>query len=280
MQSNGIGQQSWALYFMSSLGVIPRFDYSIFADPGREDKRSYEYLRYAMEWAQKNNGVPLIRTGKRSLYRDLMNGVNSRNNRFASIPAFTLNDDGSSGMLQRQCTQEYKVAEFNRCVRKILNLRPRQHFPEVKVYNAITVDELSRVAAPEIKKFIHVYPFCNLSVTRESTKFLHYDVIFGKSLVTRSRCVQWLSDNGFDIPPKSSCTFCPYQSDAQWLDKKLNDPKEWRALVKLDKKIRNSTAKGVNNPIYLHRSLKPLDEVYLKEDQTKLFGDCEGNCDV
>ena len=32
---------------------------------------------------------------------------------------------------------------------------------------------------------------------------------------------------------------------------------------------------------YLHRSLKPLDEVYLQEDQGNLFeNECEGHCGI
>jgi len=279
IQSNGIGQQSIALYFMSSIGVVPRFDWSIFADPGREKKKSYEYLRYVMEWTAKNDGVPIVWTGKKSLYKDLIKGTNSTSHRFASIPAFTLNPDGSSGILKRQCTEEYKIAEFNKAVRTLLNLGNR-NYPSVKVYNAITVEEFDRISVPEIAKFINIYPFCNVQTTRSGNKFLNYDVIFGKSLLTRAGCVNWLIQNGFEVPPKSACTFCPYQSDAQWLDLKRNDAREWKAVVKLDKKIRNSTTKGIDNPIFLHRSCKPLDEVNLKENQESIFFDCSGNCDI
>lgn len=277
IQSNGIGQQSWAMYFMSSLGTIPgfpRFNYSIFADPGREDKRSYEYLKWAQDWAKKNNGVPLVITGKKTLYRDLMKGKNSGNGRFAPIPAYTINPDGSSGILRRQCTGEYKINEFNREVRKILHLGGK-NYPEIEVYNAITVDEVDRVTINEIVKFINVYPFCNLQTnSKTGTKFLNHKTL------TRADCVAWLSVNGFPVPPKSACTFCPYQSDSQWLWKKQNDPREFKALVKLDKHIRESSVKGIDNPIFLHKSCKPLDEVELKEDQTQLFQECEGNCDV
>lgn len=273
IQSNGIGQQSWALYFQSCLGLIPRFDYSIFADPGKEDRRSYEYLEYAMDWAKKNNGIPIVKVGDRNLYTDLMAGTNSTGNRFASIPAFTKNPDGSTGLLRRQCTGEYKIAEFNKALRRILDLGNR-NFPAVEIYNAITIEEVERVTTPDIAKFINVYPFCNVSFSKTGRSLLKYVT------ATRSDCVQWLKANGFRIPVKSSCTFCPYQSDAQWLDKKQNDPAEWADIVNLDRAIRNSTAKGVREPIYLHRTLKPIDEVYLKEDQTKMFGDCSDNCDV
>lgn len=53
-----------------------------------------------------------------------------------------------------------------------------------------------------------------------------------------------------------------------------------KAIVALDKAIRNSSERGVKQPIYLHDSLKPLDLVELKENQTQLFNECEGNCDI
>lgn len=279
IQSNGIGQQSMALYFMSCLGLIPRFDYSIFADPGREKRESYEYLRYVINWSKQNDGIPIIWAGKKSLYRDLIRGTNSTEHRFVSIPAYTKNPDGSTGILQRQCTEEYKIAEFNKTIRMLLKLGNR-NFPAAKIYNAITIEELDRVAAPDVSKFINVYPFCNLEIQKGKTKFLSYDVVFGKKLMTRSDCVNWLRTNGFEVPPKSACTFCPYQSDRQWLDLKNNHPKEWNAIVRLDGKIRNASRAGVNNPIFLHRSLKPLGKVDLRDNQTQIFKECAGNCDV
>lgn len=272
IQSNGIGQQSWALYFMSCLGLLPRFDYSIFADPGSEDQRSYEYLAYAMEWAKANNGIPLLRVAERDLYTDLMAGLNSREKRFVSIPAFIKNEDGSTGMILRQCTGEYKIAQFNKAVRMVLGIG-NQNFPRVEVYNAITIEEVDRVTLPEIAKFINVYPFCNMAFSKASQSFLQYKTM------TRADCVRWLQRNGFRVPVKSSCTFCPYQSDARWLERRQRDPDEWARIVKLDRAIRNG-AGSIRQPIYLHRSLKPIDQVYLREDQTKIFENCSDACDV
>jgi len=50
--------------------------------------------------------------------------------------------------------------------------------------------------------------------------------------------------------------------------------------VDFDKRIRNMV--GLEGKAYLHRSLKPLDEVTLEDpDQLDLFeGECEGLCGV
>lgn len=62
---------------------------------------------------------------------------------------------------------------------------------------------------------------------------------------------------------------------------KLKQPAEWQQAVTLDHQIRNSSRMGVRQPIYLHRSCKPLDEVDLGENQLELFDcECSGVCGV
>lgn len=53
----GLGQQSTALYFMSSLGEIPRADYAVFSDPGAEDPATYDYLEWLQGWQKDNKGI-------------------------------------------------------------------------------------------------------------------------------------------------------------------------------------------------------------------------------
>jgi len=268
--AEGVGVQTVTLYFMSSLGIIPRADYAIFADPGAEKNATYRYLEYLKGWQQKNNGIPLIHSTLRSTIKeDLINGTNSTGNRFASIPAFTLNvKENSKGMLRRQCTNEYKIMVVDKEIQKLYGLPKWGRIPKTEIWMGITLDEIER-AKPDIDKKqkwkIRVYPFLNLNCS-----------FFPQSL-TRSDCTQWLLNNNFPIPPKSACFFCPYQGDNQWLEIKQTEPENFQEAVMLDKKIRNSTKKGVRNPIYLHGSCKPLDEVDFNESQEELFNNsCDG----
>jgi hypothetical protein len=270
--SLGVGVQSVTLYLMSSIGVIPRADYAIFADPGSEGKRTYAYLRWLIDWADKNNGIPIVWTGKKSIYKDL---TSKKKNRFASIPLFTKDEFGNVGMLKRQCTEEYKIAEVKRAIRKIYGISPREKAPNTEIWIGITLDEIERMRIPQTNFETFVYHFCGYSSQKKySTKKIESD--FNS---TRSDCISWLTKMGFPVPPKSACNFCPYQSDVQWLFLKQNEPREWKKVVKLDKTLRNSTSKGVLQQAYLHTSCVPLDEVYLKEDQTDLFiNECHGGC--
>ena len=63
---------------------------------------------------------------------------------------------------------------------------------------------------------------------------------------------------------------------------KMSDREVWDKAVDLDKRIRNTGSRG--QEIYLHSSLKPLDEVDLHTDEEKgqhTFDFlCEGMCGV
>lgn len=252
--AEGLGVQTVALYFMSSLGIIPRADYAIFADPGAEKNATYRYMEYLDDWRKKNNGIPFIHSKlKSTIKEDLINGTNSTGERFASIPTFTLNvNDNSKGMLRRQCTNEYKIVVVDKEIQKLYNLPKWGRIPKTEVWMGITLDEIER-AKPDInekqKWKIKVYPFLNLNGK------------FFEQPLTRADCTQWLIDNNFPIPPKSACFFCPYQGDNQWLELKRTEPENFKEAVIIDKIIRNSTKKGIKNPIYLHKSCKPLDEL-------------------
>jgi hypothetical protein len=271
--SLGLGVQSTALYYMSSTGELPRCDYAIFADPGKEKKGTIEYLKFLQNWQKQNNGVPILVSRSKNLYRDLLQSTNSTGQRFSSVPAFTKNEDGSIGMLRRQCTQEYKISIVDAAIRSILDTKVILK-KKVEVWQGISLDELDRMSIPKRDWKIHIYPFCGYRVTSKDTSKLEFPLI-----KTRNDLTNWYSINGLPLPPKSSCVFCPYQSDAAWFDMKINQPSDFKAAVKVDKAIRNSTAKGIKNQVFLHDSCRPLDQIIFKAGQPDLWhGECSGNC--
>lgn len=274
--SLGLGQQSTALYLMSSISFVERADYAIFSDPGSESKATYEHLKWLKKWSKQNNGIPIIHTGKKSIYKDLIHGTGNSGKRFASIPAFTKDENGNIGILKRQCTEEYKTQEIFRAIRKLYGLKARKRTPDTEVWLGISLEEIERMKYPRTKWMTFVYPFINV----KSWKTGHETIPF-TTLFRRSDCIEWLTANNFPVPPKSACTFCPFQSDQRWRELKLNQPKEWKKVIKLDKLIRNSKHKGVEKPIYLHRSAQPLEEVDLQENQLDMFiSECSGVCGV
>ena len=93
----------------------------------------------------------------------------------------------------------------------------------------------------------------------------------------RSDCLRWLERHGYGIPGKSSCIGCPYHSNDQW---RALTAAEFADAVEVDHAIRNG-----RHQQFMHRSLKPLDQVDLstpeERGQLNLFlNECEGMCGV
>lgn len=272
--SLGLGVQSTALYYMCSNGQLPRLDYAIFADLGKEKKATIQYLKYLQTWQKENDGIPIIVIREKNLYKDLLNSVNSWGDRFSSIPAFTRSADGLRGMLRRQCTSEYKIDQVDKAIRETLNVKVILK-TKVEVWKGISLEEIERLSIPQVGWKIHVYPFCNYAVTQKETYKIQ------GSLKTRTDILKWYVENDLPIPPKSSCVFCPYQSNAAWYEMKTNAPGDFRAAVRIDEAIRDSTKKGIKAQAFLHNSCKPLSEVVFDEGLPDLWhGECSGNCHI
>lgn len=264
--SLGVGVQSTALYYMSSMGIIDRADVAIFADTGAEKSATMEYFEHLVKWQKDNNGIPLHKTTYKNIQTDILKGENSTNNRFASIPAFT----ESGGMLKRQCTKEYKIQPVQKKIKELYGLTGRQRFPLTDIWYGITADEITRIAKPWRKWYINVYPLVGYKVFYNGQSVKISDTFYRRHDIQRL-----YAELGQPIPVRSSCVFCPFQSDANWTQ---NSKEDFDIAVKVDKTIRNVTKKGANDKIYLHRSLKPINEVNFYTGAPDLFEECSANC--
>tara|TARA_R110000823_G_scaffold117707_1_gene241301 strand:- start:310 stop:1086 length:777 start_codon:yes stop_codon:yes gene_type:complete len=254
--SLGLGIQSTAMYIMSSLGQIDRADHAIFADPGAELPDTYKLWDYLNIWKERNNGIPLVKKRK-SLYDDLIKSQNSRGKRFASIPAFT----ESQGMVRRQCTGEYKINVVVQEVRRLHGLKKGQRMKPTEMFLGISLDEIQRMKESQLYNIDYKYPLI-------------------EQRITRSDCVRFLEEHGFHNVKKSSCTFCPFHNNRNWKEIKRDYPDEWEKVIKVDRAIRDSSNRGSDDKLYLHRTLVPIEEAYLQEDQEELFMCEEGYCGI
>ena len=252
--SLGLGVQSTAMYMMSSLKYIDRADHAIFADPGAELPQTYKILEYLLDWGKYNDGIPIHITNEKNLLKDLLNAQNSEGKNFSSIPAFT----SGGGMLQSQCTGEYKIKPVIKKTRELHKLKPRQRMPMTEMWLGISMDEIQRAKTSQLPRITYHYPLID-------------------HRMDRADCIRFFKDKNFPIPPKSSCTFCPYHSNKNWKNIKDNYPEQWKEIVEVDKKIRNSTKKGIKDPIYLHRTCVPIERVQFA-DQLEMFMCEEGFC--
>jgi hypothetical protein len=267
--SLGAGVQSSTVLLMSCVGELPKLDCAIFADTGWEPRAVYEHLE-RLSITSGNCGIPVYTVRRSNIKHDALEqqryGILSEK-RFASLPYFVKNQDGSQGIVRRQCTSEHKIEPIERFVRyELLKLKPRQKAPAnvVRQWFGISLDEYTRVRKPSGKWQDFYYPLIDLRVTR-------------------SGCVEWLKSHGFEIPPRSACIGCPFHSDAEWRDMKINRPEEFDEACDFDEAMRKPA--DADGEFYLHRSMVPLRDVDLRNDfdkgQLGLFLDeCHGVCGV
>ena len=265
--SLGAGVQSSTLALMAARGEVgPMPDAAIFADTESEPKSVYAWL----SWLEQQLPFPVYRVSQGNLRNASLQPKQSKDGLRQYVrnvvPAFVRNPDGSKGMLLRKCTADFKIAPIKRKQRLLMR---EAGATSVVSWIGISTDEASRMKPSRVKYVTHRFPLIEMDMSR-------------------SKCLAWMDAHGFAQPPKSACTFCPYHSDDQWRELKLNDPDafqdavsfelEWNAVVSLDK--RATQTRGV---IYLHRSCAPLDSVDFRNakdfGQQDLFeNECEGMC--
>ena len=241
--------------------IEPMPDCAIFADTQAEPKRVYEWL----DWLEEQLPFPVYRVTRGNLRADIKESF--RRKRFASVPFFTESENSNGGVLRRQCTREYKIEPITKKVRELLGYEPRQRIPSglVTQWIGISLDEIQRMK-PGRNKWIE----------------LRWPLI--ERRLSLWDCLAWMEKQGFPLPAKSSCTFCPFHNDVFWREMKLYDPESWADAVDIDRTIRNGL-RGTTQKLYVHRGLKPLEETDFSnlEDcgQLNFFNEeCEGMCGV
>lgn len=269
--SLGAGVQSTTVALLAAHGELRRPDRAIFADTGSEPAAVYRYLA----WLQSGVlpfPIDIVRPNKRSLRDEIIAATKGEalNGSHARPPFYVLKPDGDKGMIRRQCTGDYKIEPIQKRIRELLGLTPGQRWPrdvQVDQWMGISRDEATRMRQSRIPAIALTYPLIDLGFTRHN-------------------CLSWLAAHGYPEPPKSACTFCPYHNDLTWRQLRDTDAAGWRDAVAVDHAIRHGLRSShLSGELYLHPSLKPLDEVDLstaaERGQPNLFeNECEGHCGV
>jgi hypothetical protein len=241
--SLGAGVQSTTLALLAEAGDLPTPDVAIFADTGWEPAAVYAHLD-ALTAAVS---FPVLRVSAGDLRADALNP----GHRYASVPYFVRNPDGSAGMGRRQCTSEYKLVPIRRKVRELLGA-PGPDFRTVPAgrvaeqWVGFSTDEVGRVNAARdsdgVRYLTTRYPLLDLGMSRTD-------------------CQRWLRARGWGDTTKSACVGCPFHGNAQWRDLRDNRPAEWADAVAFDAAIRKGGARGLplDGEAFLHASRVPLD---------------------
>lgn len=273
----GAGTQSSVLLVMADRGDIEPVDVAVFADTQAEPREVYDHLA----WLEKQVKTPVVRVTQGNLEKDSIDFRQKADRRHSSIPLFVLNQDGTHGMVRRQCTYEYKIRPIERYIRRtLLNLKPRQRFPVgatvTQVYG-ISFDERHRAknGNGDPKWMRRSYPLVDMRLNR-------WQVI--------ELAEKWFPGRTF---PRSACVFCPFHSDAEWLRIKRDTPAEWDRVVNFDRAIRQRGTGGTHRlhlagTPFIHDSRRPIELVDLRSDDERtgqmsidgMANECEGMCGV
>lgn len=295
----GAGVQSTAVFIMAHEGLIDPINHAIFADTQEEPQAVYDHL----EWLKRIPApVPLLHIATAGrLGDDLLHETApsiphkdgapykpGHRHRFASIPAFTgkhhdqreERDPCNEGMIRRQCTKEYKIEVVEKVIRRvILGLKPKQRIPK-----GIIIDQIFGISLDEKGRATRI------ARNWEARKWSAPSFPLIEMKMTRADCLDYLKSRVPHTVSRSACVFCPFKSAKEWLATKAN-PKEWARALEIDRGLREP-GKAVNarmdQAIYLHRSLIPLEMVDLEAEAEKerrkaarpLFDlmECEGMC--
>jgi hypothetical protein len=243
--SLGAGVQSTTMALMAAHGEItPMPDCAIFADTQWEPRTVYAHL----EWLIGVLPFPVAQVSLGNLKEAVTKGG------FSSVPFYT---DGGLGA--RQCTYQYKLRPLYRKVRELLGGKTPKGGCEMWV--GISTDEMVRMKDARVQYIVNRFPLVEAGMKRHD-------------------CLRWLEQHGYPTPPRSACLGCPFKRDSEWRQTRDGPPDEWQATIEADKQIRAASGK----PQFMHRSLKPLDEVDLStaEDhgQMNFLSECEGMCGI
>lgn len=244
--STGAGVQSVTIGLLIRDGRLPKPDVAIFADTGWEPAAVYAQVeRLGNLYADL--GVTFYRVNQGNLRRDTVDPAY----RFASIPYYVRNPDGSDGMGRRQCTAEYKLAPIKRKIRELLGAKP-PHFRRVpkgrvcEQWVGFSTDEIGRANRRKdshgVSYLTTRYPLLDLGMSRKD-------------------CIRYLDAAGWGDTVKSACIGCPFHGNKAWRELRDNHPDEWADAVEFDRLIRKGGARGLplNGEAFLHRSHVPLD---------------------
>jgi hypothetical protein len=261
--SLGAGVQSTTIYLLACEGVIPPFDAAIFADTGWEPDRVYRHLYLLKQHGAQVGGPWIHQVSSGNIRNDALDPAH----RFASMPLYVKNRDGSDGMARRQCTSEYKLKPIKAKVRELLGYVhptpvPRGVHAEVAI--GISTDEIGRLRDSDVRYMRNVFPLIDLGMSRKD-------------------CQRYLKERGWGNVPKSACIGCPFHGNRQWRELRDDHPDEWADAVDFDAAIRNGSAranaagKDLRGSMFLHRSRVPLDQAPIDRVTRREWSDRQGD---
>jgi len=243
--SCGGGRQSGAIAALIQEGKMAKPDIAFMINTGREKAGTWPFVDGFIRPALASVGVELQMVQKQDFaYVDLYSHKGD-----ILLPGYTT-QSGGVGKLEPFCSGKWKSDVGSRWLRSI-------GVESATMWIGISANEAGRIRTP-----------------RNQWLQLSYPLIFDVRMRVEA-CVSLVRAHGWTAHiPHSACFLCPNQSDAEWIDMKLNWPNDFAKACDVEAEIRLA-----DPHFYLHPSCVPLAEVDFFA-QTTMFTDrgCTAGC--
>lgn len=252
--SSGGGTQSTAIAALIVQGRLPKPDFVVIADTGREMPTTWQYLDAVTRPALEAVGVRIDRVMTSEWVSDAAREVFHQNGDLL-IPAFS-NQSGEPSKLPAFCSNEWKA----RCIDRWLRAQHDFTRSDYRKWIGFSLDETKRVLrmqqGDEYKRGRIRIPLVHDIPTR------------------RHEAIRIVERMGWPKPPRSRCWMCPNQADAEWREVKDDYPELFQKAIELDESIRERDPHA-----FLHSTIKPLRDADLSEPDDLFSGSCpSGEC--
>jgi 3'-phosphoadenosine 5'-phosphosulfate sulfotransferase (PAPS reductase)/FAD synthetase len=203
--SYGGGTQTIAMCVLVAQGKLPKPDYVIAADTGREMPTTWEYADEVARPLLASVGLDLHIAPHTLATVDLYSG-----NGDSVLPAYT-----ETGKLPTFCSNEWKARVVHRYARQVLGTGT-----DLVNWIGFSMDEVNRIKGTDGRRF----PLIEL-------------------MLTSADCKHIIESAGLPLPCKSRCWMCPHQHNAEWREVRAN-PELWRQAIELDEELRENDDRG------------------------------------
>lgn len=248
--SCGGGRQSAGIAAFIVQGKLPKPDHVCMAALEWEKRTTWDYVTKYIRPAMRELGIPFtIVPRKKYATVGLWSGADGES---TVLPVYS-NKSGTMSKLPEYCSGEWKREVIKRWAAE----QPGWKSRGVDMWIGISYDERHRRRGPRAKWLQPAYPLLDML----------------PKMTGVSSCLQAVAEVGWPEPPRSRCTHCPNQADAEWLEL---TPKEFEKVCDLEDEVRK-----VDPHAFFHKKLIPLRQVEFdrERDSGGLFGGCSaGMC--
>ena len=225
--------------------LVPIYDAVIFCDLHAEPGWVYRQATFTAA-ACARAGIPFY-TLDADLYGNFL--ANFGRAHIASIPFWTLGEDGRKGRMPRQCTYDYKIKVMEKFVRReLLGYKPYQRTLTLdlhahNMHMGIMWEERRRCRESKLSLFTNRYPLVEMGWTRTMC-YAYNREVWG--LETKASC----------------CLFCPFHTNYFYRYIQDQEPACYACALRVDELVETNEARPpLKSKLYLSRSRKRLRDL-------------------